>query len=67
MLRGAVLTVTPVPGTNQCAEIERMARGRAMSVAMRRHPFVYALFINAFMGLPCPKKIAGSMSAIVGP
>lgn len=60
-----MLTVTPVSGTNQCAEIERMARGRTVSAAIRRHPSVYSLFITAFIGLPCPKKIAGRMSAIV--
>jgi hypothetical protein len=27
MVFGEVLTVTPVPGTNQCAEIDRIAFG----------------------------------------
>jgi hypothetical protein len=40
MVRGAVLTVTPVAGTNQWAEIERIARGRPVASPIRRHPSV---------------------------
>src|ERR1039457_6363934 len=34
---------------------------------MSRHPLVYALSVRAFMGLPCPKKIAGNVSAMRAP
>ena len=41
-----------------------MALGTGVRSPMSRHPLVYALSIRAFMGLPCPKKMAGSVSAI---
>jgi hypothetical protein len=57
-----VLIVTPVPGTYQCAEIERIALGLRVCAPMRRQASVYPLVMTAFMGLPCPKKIAGISS-----
>src|SRR5664279_697896 len=65
MVRGAVLIVTAVPGTNQCAEIARIARGLGVRSPMLRHASVYALLEIAFMGLPCPKKIAGIGSSVM--
>jgi 2-dehydropantoate 2-reductase len=53
--------VTPVPGTYQCAEMHRIAFGLGMEFAIADHPRVYALSASAFMGLPWPKKIAGSV------
>jgi hypothetical protein len=57
-----VLIVTPVPGTYQCAEIERIALGLGVCPPIRRQASVYPLLVTAFMGLPCPKKIAGIRS-----
>ena len=54
-----MLTVTSVPGTYQCAEIETMAFGLAVCSPMRRHASVKGLWLMAFIGLPWPKKIAG--------
>jgi len=39
-VRGAVATVTAVSGTNQCAEMARIARGRGISSPMRRQASV---------------------------
>src|SRR5689334_17543829 len=61
MVRGAVVIVTPVSGTNQCAETLRMALGQAMRAPICFHPAVYSFELNAFIGFPCPKKIAGSL------
>src|SRR5689334_4004912 len=63
MVRGEVATVTPVPGTNQCAETQRMARGRGISRPKADHASVYRFRLSAFMGFPCPKKMAGSILA----
>ena len=61
MVRGAAIAVTAVPGMYQCAEIARTARGLgtspAPSVAQER---VQIFSSNAFIGLPCPMKTAGS-------
>src|SRR5580698_5489546 len=67
MVRGAVLIVTPVSGTNQCAEIARIAFGLATLAPMRCQPSVYGLVSSAFRGLPWPKKIAGSISPMSNP
>src|SRR5579885_1199355 len=61
MVRGAVLTVTPVPGTYQCAETDSIALGRGVSRPSRAQPSVYALVRSAFIGLPCPTNSAGSV------
>jgi hypothetical protein len=37
MVRGAVETVTPISGTYQCAEIDRIALGFGISAPIRRH------------------------------
>jgi hypothetical protein len=37
MVRGEVLIVTPVPGTNQWAETQRIAFGGARVAPIRRH------------------------------
>src|SRR5260221_6993627 len=57
--------VTPVSGTNQCAEIDRMALGRTIVWPIRFHASVYSFFSKAFMGLPWPKKIAGSIMGVI--
>ena len=56
-----MLTVTPVPGTNQCAEMERIALGLGVSTPRLLQRAVYAFSASAFIGLPCPKNMAGSM------
>ncbi|MEO7062951.1 MAG: hypothetical protein ABI082_04150 [Dokdonella sp.] len=56
--------VTPVPGTNQCAEMARIAFGLDTCAPMRRQASVYELLITAFIGLPWPKKIAGNVLVI---
>jgi hypothetical protein len=40
MVLGAVVIVTPVSGTNQCAEIDKIALGRGVSTPIRRHASV---------------------------
>jgi hypothetical protein len=59
MVLGAVLIVTPVPGTYQCADTASTAFGRGMDLPIDAHPSVYLFVAKAFIGLPCPKKIAG--------
>jgi hypothetical protein len=44
--------VTPVPGPNECVEIDRTALGRNNSWPMRRQLCVYPLLAMAFIGLP---------------
>ena len=56
------MAVTEIPGMNQCAEMESIARGRGRLAAMADHALVYAFDSKAFIGLPCPKKIAGMRS-----
>ncbi len=58
--------VTPVCGTYQCAEIDRITLGLGMRSPMRRQASVKRLSSRAFMGLPCPKKIAGNSSVTGG-
>ena len=41
-----------------------MALGLRVSPPMRRQASVYPLVITAFIGLPCPKKIAGISSGM---
>ena len=65
MVRGAVVTVTPVSGTYQCAEIDRIALGRLVLLADPPPGAVYVLLRKAFIGLPWPKKIAGIGSTMV--
>src|ERR1700760_115499 len=64
MVRGAVLTVTPVCGRYQCAEMQRIDFGRGRLAPISAHASVYPLHRSAFMGLPCPKKIAGRVEVI---
>jgi hypothetical protein len=64
MVRGVGITVTKVPGRYQWAEIESTARGRRMCLPMVAQPSVQALCDKAFIGLPCPKKMAGIGFAI---
>src|SRR5580704_14556055 len=61
MVRGAVAIVTPVSGTNQCAETLRIALGRSTRSPICFHASVYSFVRSAFIGFPCPKKIAGSL------
>src|SRR6185503_11541743 len=48
-----------VAGRYQCAETQSTARGRGRSLPMDAQPSVQGLWISAFIGLPCPKKMAG--------
>src|SRR5258706_2805840 len=61
MVRGRAIAVTPVPGTYQCADTQRIAFGVGMDFAIARQPSVYAFVASAFIGLPWPKKIAGQV------
>jgi hypothetical protein len=67
MVRGVPIAVTAVPVTNQCAEMDRTARGRGIRAPMAVHAAVYAFVSNAFMGLPWPKKIAGMRACMEKP
>src|SRR5580698_10047546 len=58
MVRGAEPAVTAVPGTNQCAEIDRIALGLGRLAPITRQASANSP-PRAFMGLPWPKKIAG--------
>jgi len=58
-VRGVLIAVTAVTGTNQCAEIDKITRGRGIRAPMETHAEVYSFFASAFMGFPWPKKIAG--------
>src|SRR3546814_6570655 len=48
----------------QCAETTRIARGLPMDSPIARQPSVQAFDWMAFIGLPCPKKMAGVLSGI---
>jgi len=63
MVRGAVEIVTPVPGTYQCAERQNCLES-LNTPPYRSLGLGITIFINALMGLPCPKKIAGRISDI---
>jgi hypothetical protein len=67
MVLGAVETVTSVWATYQCAEIERIAHGLGISLPKALQAAVYGLLSNAFIGLPCPKKIAGRIGDMSHP
>src|SRR5580700_4328258 len=56
------VAVTPVPGTNQCAEIARMAFGQGVSWPRRVQHSVYVLVSTASIGLPWPMKYEGTTS-----
>src|SRR5215213_2755002 len=56
---GAGIAVTKVPGTYQWAETHSTALGRGTSSPILAQALVYSLTSRAFIGLPCPKKIAG--------
>jgi len=59
MVGGERIAVTKVAGKYQWADTESTALGRRISFPIAAQPSVQALCINAFIGLPCPKKIAG--------
>ena len=59
MVRGLDIAVTAVSGTYQCAEIIRIAFGLGNAPASRVQASAYRP-PSAFIGLPCPKKIAGA-------
>jgi uncharacterized protein len=63
IVRGRAVAVTAVPGWHQCAETTRIARGRGTERPIALQASVYRLVSIAFMGLPWPKKIAGSAMA----
>jgi hypothetical protein len=42
------MAVTAVTGTNQCAETDRIARGRGIEAPTEAHAAVYAFFASAF-------------------
>src|SRR6185369_10535394 len=47
--------------------MQSMARGRGRVRPMVDHAAVHWFCCSAFIGLPCPKKIAGIRSALVAP
>src|SRR5688572_10691080 len=59
MVRGVGIAVTRVAGRYQCAETQSTARGHGMFLPMDAQPSVQAFCVSAFIGLPCPKKMAG--------
>src|SRR5689334_23072294 len=65
MVRGVGIAVTAVYGTYQCAEMATTARGFGIDVPMFRHARVYSFSARAFMGLPCPTKIAGRRGTVL--
>jgi hypothetical protein len=58
------MAVTIVPGKYQCAETQSTARGRDSVAPILAQDCVYSLRASAFIGLPCPKKMAGIVSTI---
>src|SRR5215472_1552396 len=61
MVRGAAIAVTAVPGMYQWAEIASTARGLGVSPApSAAQARVQGFSCKAFIGLPCPRKTAGS-------
>src|SRR5712692_10301926 len=59
MLPGERANVTAVSQAYQCAEIHRIAFVRGSDLQILLEPSVYALRSRAFIGFPCPRKIAG--------
>src|SRR5260370_9666381 len=59
MVRGERAKVTAVSETYQCAEMQRIALGRGSDLPILLQPSVYWLRSRAFIGFPCPRKIAG--------
>jgi hypothetical protein len=52
------VTIT-VYGKYQCADTASTAFGLGIEVPRSVQPSVQVLLANAFIGLPCPKKMAG--------
>src|SRR5690349_3975860 len=63
IVRGRATAVTAVPGRYQCAETHSTARGRGRSFPRLAQPRVQLFSWMAFIGFPCPKKIAGILAA----
>src|SRR5206468_5775182 len=57
--RGFGIAVTAVPLMSQCAEMQRIARGRGNDCPKLRHAAVKRLSSRVFIGLPCPMNAAG--------
>jgi len=49
----------------QCAEMQRMTRGRGIFLPIAAHASENWLRSRAFIGLPCPKKMAGIRSGML--
>jgi hypothetical protein len=54
MVLGFAIAVAATPGTNQCAEIIAMLRGRGSEAPSARHARLYGVSVIAFIGLPWP-------------
>src|SRR5262245_3255924 len=63
MVRGRAVAVTRVPGRYQWADTQTTARGRGRVTPSARQAREYALSWIAFIGLPWPRKRAGSGGA----
>jgi hypothetical protein len=63
---GRSIAVTATPGRYQCADTETIARGRGIAFPIAAHPSVYELRVIAFIGVPCPKNIAGMDVGMTG-
>ena len=59
MVGGMRFDITAQNDTYQCADTASTAFGRGMDLPIDAHPSVYLFVAKAFIGLPCPKKIAG--------
>src|SRR5690349_3706822 len=59
MVRGWAIALTSVAGKYQCADTQTIARGRGIDLPIMAQPLVQSFCWSAFIGLPCPKKIAG--------
>jgi hypothetical protein len=46
-------------GMYQCAEMQRMTFGRGTDRPIAAQPSVQVFRVIAFIGFPCPKKMAG--------
>jgi hypothetical protein len=59
MVSGCAIAVTAVPGTNQCAEITAILRGRGSDAPSAFQARLNGVSVMAFIGLPWPTYTAG--------
>src|ERR1041385_8652319 len=59
MVRGRSCAVTNVADRYQCADTQTIAFGFGLVLPIVAHALVHPLLWTAFIGFPCPKKMAG--------